>query len=259
MIELRFKEYVARVEAGELIGFAVSGHEFIHQKGSPGWRSSDTEMFPIIGPTNEANFRVSTTKGDAVQDQHGLLREIPYRSCSSTATKTVYKKEYFAGQPVENSKFPAKSTEQWLSWPYDFVFEKSFELAEGGLMITFTVSGDLGMPFMLGYHPAFKLYTESPTIQAGDTTISLSQVLAVGNRALYVPGTNSVTLSDKKDITVRTEGFGHFMLWTEVPNMVCMEPISFYPYNVPQNELHSGFQIMGKEPMVFKVGLFPRN
>jgi galactose mutarotase-like enzyme len=213
-------------------------------------------MFPIIGPTNEANFRVSTSKGEAIQDQHGLLREIPYEILSSTPTTAVYKKEYFAGEPIENSKYPLKSTEQWLSWPFTFSFQKSFELVNKGLEITFTVAGDQGMPFMLGYHPAFKLYSSSPTIQAGPDIITLSEILAVGNRALPVPDTESLTLRDTENITIKTEGFGKFMLWTEVPNMVCMEPISFYPYAVPQDRLHTGFLTLEKDPMVFKVGLY---
>ena len=70
MVTLKNKNSQVGIDAGELVSYVVNGHEFIHQKGSPGWGSADTEMFPIIGPVNEAGFRVQTPKGSAVQDQH---------------------------------------------------------------------------------------------------------------------------------------------------------------------------------------------
>ncbi|MGB5818268.1 MAG: aldose 1-epimerase [Saonia sp.] len=242
-----------RVAAGELIGYEVAGHEYIHQKGSPGWRSSDTEMFPIIGPTREANFRVHLPTDNAIQDQHGLLRELDYNLVSRSETKVAFEKVYKAGTPVENSKYPEKSTERLLTWPFDFRFLKTFELKEKGLQITFTVSGAKDMPFMLGYHPAFKLHTVSPMIIANGKSISLEEVLAVGSRALEVPDCSTIILKDKNELTLKTEGFSSFMLWTEVPNMVCIEPITFYPYAVDQQKLHKGFQYLDGAAKEFKV------
>ena len=69
---LQHNAQTVRIDDGELIAYLVGAREYIHQKGSPGWRSSDTEMFPIIGPTAEAGFAVETPRGKATQDQHGL-------------------------------------------------------------------------------------------------------------------------------------------------------------------------------------------
>ncbi|WP_394747161.1 aldose epimerase family protein [Spongiimicrobium salis] len=257
MITLQaFGQYVG-VDSGELISYRKEGHEYIHQKGSPGWRSSDTEMFPIIGPTQEAAFRVKTPKGTAVQDQHGLLRELEYRLVDSSSTMAVFEKEYSAGTAVKNSKYPEKSSEATLEWPYDFRFRKHFVLGEKGLEIHFEIEAKEEMPFMLGYHPAFKLYTEKPLVLANDKEISLASVLAVGNRAFQLAHCTSIGLKDKKELQIVTEGFGHFMLWTEVPNMICIEPITFYPYAVSQQDLHQGFQHTGEILKTFKVCLFP--
>ena len=236
------------------MGFEVDGHEFIHQKGSPGWGSSDTEMFPIIGPVNEADFKVQVPRSNAIQDQHGLLRQLPYELISNSSNAAVFSKAYKAATPVLNSKYPDKSTEQYLTWPYNFQFEKSFDIKDNQLKITFKVTGERNMPFMLGYHPAFKLYAENPTIVTPERTITLDQVLEVGHRALQVADTTSVTLKDKRDITIQTQGFGHFMCWTEVRNMVCIEPITFYPYVVDQRLLHEGFDHL-MESASFKVTL----
>ena len=257
MVKLKLHDQLVKIDEGELVGYSAEGHEYIHQKGSPGWRNSDTEMFPIIGPTNEANFRVTTPKGAAVQDQHGLLREMAYQLVSQTETKAVFRKQYVSGTPIRNSKYPSKSTEEYLSWPYNFEFTKSFEILENGLRIQFKITAEEGMPFMLGYHPAFKLTSERASIKTAERTIALQEVLDVGSRALPVMNCNSLTLVDVGELIIKTEGFGNFMLWTEVPNMLCIEPITFYPYAVSQKKLHSGFQPVNRSENIFSVIIQP--
>ena len=108
MIELVLGTSTVLIDAGELVGFRVNGFEYIHQKGNPGWRNSDTEMFPIIGPSNANKFLVSTPKGNYNQDQHGLLRELDYSIENQTKNTCVFKKKYAAYSAIENSKFPKK-------------------------------------------------------------------------------------------------------------------------------------------------------
>lgn len=242
-----------KIDAGELVSYEVDSHEYMHQKGSPGWRNADTEMFPIIGPTAEAGFLVETPRDVAIQDQHGLLREMEYELVSQTAVEAVYKKSYVKKTPITNSKYPEKSNKQFLYWTYDFQFEKKFKLTDNGLEISFIVSGERDSPFMLGYHPAFNLVTKNPVVIVEEHSISLSQVMAVGSRAFKVIGYDEVILKDKNELRIRTEGFGNFMLWTEVPNMICIEPITFYPYEVEQKNLHDGFQYLQDTSKTFKV------
>ncbi|MBT2162319.1 aldose 1-epimerase [Zobellia barbeyronii] len=253
MIELKFENQKVHIDAGELVSYTVDGYEYIHQKGSPGWRSSDTEMFPIIGPTADAKFQVQTPRDIAIQDQHGLLREMAYEVVSTTDAEAVLKKKYTTGTRIKNSKFPNKSNKEWLFWTYDFNFKKTFRLSQDGLEVNFTISGERDMPFMLGYHPAFKLYAERPVVVAGEKEITLAEIMAVGNRAFQVPGCTEVVLKDQKELRIRTEGFGNFMLWTEVPNMVCIEPITFYPYAVAQTKLHEGFDYLKDEDAQYRV------
>ncbi len=105
------------IEKGELISFQKDNKEYIHQKGNKGWRNSDDEMFPIIGPTSKNNFRVHTKNGDAIQDQHGLLRELEYTLISSDENSANFIKKYKKNTLINNSKFPKKSTEENLFWP----------------------------------------------------------------------------------------------------------------------------------------------
>ncbi len=257
-MELQILDHKVGIDAGELVSYQVGGYEYMHQKGSPGWRSTDTEMFPVIGPTAEAGFRVQVSRANAIQDQHGLLRELAYETVSKTETSAIFLKNYKSGTVVENSKYPEKSTARLLIWPFDFQFRKTFILTEKSLEIIFTVIGERDMPFMLGYHPAFKLRSSNPKIISPGRSIDLSEVLEAGSRALEVPDCKDITLNDEKGVNLKTEGFGHFMLWTEVPNMICIEPITFYPYAVPQAKLHDGFQHLEGTREEFKVWITPQ-
>ncbi len=257
MLTLTRNNHRVVVDGGELVSYQVDGHEFIHQKGDPGWKNSDTEMFPIIGPTADAGFRVHVPRGNAIQDQHGLLRDMDYELVEYSDTNAIYRKVYIKGTIVMNSKFPEKSTAQRLIWPFDFTFEKQFNLTDEGLKISFLVSGEKDMPFMLGYHPAFKLYSESPSIKTNTGLIGLDEIIKAGSSAFELSDCEAVVLIDNNEMHIETEGFGHFMLWTEVPNMVCIEPITFYPYAVAQEELHEGFIHLDTEEKIFRIMLKP--
>ena len=219
------------IEKGELISFKVSNTEYIHQKGNKGWRNSDDEMFPIIGPTSKNNFRVHTKNGDAIQDQHGLLREMDYTLITSNKTSAIFIKKYTKNTKIKNSKFPKKSSEEALFWTFDFTFKKIFTLKNDILTIDFIVNSEKYMPFMLGYHPAFLLSnTGKETLISGDKKITLSDVYKEGSNAFPILNSNKIILKNinKNDLEITTKNFNNFMLWTEVDNMICIEPITQY-------------------------------
>ncbi len=225
------KNAIVKIDKGELISFQKDGIEYIHQKGNKGWRKSDDEMFPVIGPTHKNNFKVHTQQGDAIQDQHGLLRELEYSLISSNDKSANFIKEYTKNTLIKNSKFPEKSTEENLFWPYDFSFEKVFTLKNEELTIDFIITSNEKMPFMLGYHPAFLLSnTGYETLVSDIKKITIEDVLKVGHNAFPVLDTNKIILKniDKNDLEITTKGFYNFMLWTEVNNMLCIEPITHY-------------------------------
>ena len=187
------------VDQGELVSYKKNKLEFIHQKGSSGWKNADTEMFPIIGPNSINNYRLVTPKGTAIQDQHGMLRELNYELKAKTKMSLTYQKTYVKNNQVKNSKFPKKSTAEYLHWPYDFYFEKKFYLSNQSLSIEFTVNAEKDMPFMLGYHPAFMLSGEgSEYLRTKNKMISIQEVLQAGAGALPVFQTNHIELIYKK-------------------------------------------------------------
>jgi hypothetical protein len=218
---LKNKDCKVIIEKGELISFQHNNHEYIHQKGNKGWRNSDDEMFPVIGPTAKNNFIVHTKNGDAILDQHGLLRELEYSLVSFDKNSATFVKKYKKNTQITNSKFPEKSSEEKLFWLFDFTFQKNFTLERDVLNIEFIIESEKGMPFMLGYHPAFLL---------SDTEITLADVYKSGSNAFPVLNSDKIILKNinRKNLEITTKGFDNFMLWTEVDNMLCIEPITQY-------------------------------
>ncbi len=257
MVILKNGNQVVKIEGGELVSYRAEGYEFMHQKGEPGWGNTDTEMFPIIGPTAGAGYRVQVPKGNAVQDQHGLLRELTYIPEGQEEHSASYVKDYKAGTLVSNSKYPDRSKAPKLMWPFSFVFRKHFHLDEEGLRITFLISGERDMPYMVGYHPAFQLRSPDARVIAEGKSIGLKEVMASGDRALEIADTETLVLEDEKNMGIRTRGFGRFMLWSPTPNMICVEPVTFYPYAVEQTALHEGFRFLDRPEIKFEVMLIP--
>ncbi|MFM1877587.1 MAG: hypothetical protein RLZZ241_453 [Bacteroidota bacterium] len=246
----------ARVTSGQLTGLRLGETEFMHTADQPGWSNSDTEMFPVIGPTLQQNYRIEVPRGTAVLDQHGFLRDMPYAMESCTESELMLVKRYSANTPVRNGKFPQRSTEESLTWPYSFTFRKQFSLYPNHLEITFSISGDSGMPFMLGYHPAFRIHSAKARVLGCNTTVNFEDIIAVGDRALPVPRCERITLEDYHSLHIETSGFSHFMLWTPHPEMLCIEPITYYPY-VEGGTLQDGFSKLSDVTTAFKVRLFP--
>lgn len=233
MIKLYNSKATVNIDEGELVNYIFDTEELIHQKENPGWNSADTEMFPIIGPTEPNDFNVSTPKGDCFQDQHGLLRELNYSLVENSATIATFSKHYTANTLIPNSKYPKKSSVKEVSWPYDFKFTKRFELFEDRLVVSFEIVSEAGMPFMLGYHPTFMLNSNlDETCKTTSQEFSIDDVLNAGSKAYPVINSDKISLIKKKgrNIEITTKGFDNFMLWTEVSNMVCIEPITAYPH-----------------------------
>jgi len=238
--------FSAEIINGELVSFKNNSHEFIHQKGNKGWRNSDDEMFPVIGPTSKNNFLVHTKKGDAILDQHGLLRELEYSLVSSNDNSVSFIKTYKKNSFVKNSKFPKKSDIEHLFWPYNFNFQKNFKIEKNRLKIEFIIESEKGMPFMLGYHPAFLLSNSgTETLQTTTAKITLKEVLEAGSNAYPVLNCTKIELKNigKNNIEISTTGFNNLMLWTEVNNMICIEPITQYTSYVEQEYLNKHMQL----------------
>jgi hypothetical protein len=253
------KRHQVTIDKGELISYIFDDSEIMHQKGNPGWRNVDTEMFPLIGATSPNAFIVSTPRGVCKQDQHGLLRELEYSAKNYTVNSVSFDKSYVKNTKVKNTKFPEKSTESLVSWPYNFEFTKFFELTNNGLVVKFEIKAEKGMPYMLGYHPAFMLNgNKKEIIKTPLKEISLDKIIGVGDSAFPILNTTRLTLITEKgpNINIETKGFENYMLWTPASNMLCIEPVTYYP-NATKDCLTPGMFRSAKDLDVFEVYIRP--
>lgn len=249
-----------KIKAGELVSYTFDGEELIHQKGSPGWENSDTEMFPIIGPVKANEYRVNTNKGLGIQDQHGFLKDLNYNLIQSENHEVTFEKNYKGNSKIENSLFPKRSTEREVFWPFDFTFSKSFKLTNEALHIEFVLNAEKGMPFMLGYHPAFKLSgNNNEHFIVSGKRIDLQEVIDKGGPSFPFFNVDGISLFKKEghNVSIKTKGFKNMMLWTEVNNMVCMEPITQYPDLKNQNYSESNLRILQENKELFTVKIAP--
>lgn len=71
-----------------------------------------------------------------------------------------------------------------------------------------------------------------------DLTINLESIVKAGSDAFPVLRSEKIILKNvsRNDLEVATKGFNNFMLWTEVENMLCIEPITQYPSNNKNTE-----------------------
>jgi Galactose mutarotase and related enzymes len=95
-------------------------------------------------------------------------------------------------------------------WPYNFCFEKQFSITEKQLTITFILTSEKNMPFMLGFHPAFLLSnTGKEVVVSKIKTANLDAVYTAGHNALPFLNTDAVTLkhTNKPNITIQTTNF----------------------------------------------------
>ena len=119
------------------------------------------------------------------------------------------------------------------------------------LKIEFIINSEVGMPFMLGYHLAFLLSNSGKeSLETKKQCISLEDVYNAGSKAFPVLNSNKITLKNinKKDLEISTKGFENFMLWTEVNNMLCIEPITQYTSYTDQQFSEENMRLsQGKE------------
>ncbi len=248
---------IVKIEKGELINYQFNKEELMHQKGSPGWENTDTEMFPVIGSTFANKNIVSTKKGNAIQDQHGFLRELNYQLLEHSSVKSVYVKNYKANTKIKNNRFPESSREEFVYWAFDFVFKKSFELSNKSLKITFELTSDEGMPFMLGYHPAFKLSGDKTEYcLVSGKNVSIQEVIDKGGPSFPFFDLEEISLIKEQgyNVKVKASGFENMMLWTEFNNMICIEPITQYPDLEKQKYSEKNLRIStGKEKFITEI------
>ncbi|MDD5181971.1 MAG: hypothetical protein PHC66_02250 [Candidatus Nanoarchaeia archaeon] len=252
LIELEFEQLKAKINPGneQLVSLTSEGVEYFHDGGmdtysGPGWKNSEIVPFPIFGPA--ADSKVMVDELEFYLEQHGISRHTkgnPFVPKTQIGNNAIVLVQGYDGHKIANPKYSeGNGHPEHLNWlPYKL--EKKFTLDEEGLFCEFilTNTSDIEMPYMIGWHPAFKLQgrVEDGIFLTGNKElISLDAVIKSSKdpekTAYFVENTNSVTYMDnisKRGINVSSKDFGNcVMLWMPERDagMFCIEHTSRLP------------------------------
>lgn len=213
---------------GTLESLQYNKKEYMHDPHNP-WRSNTAiEMFPVIWSTTAQEYRVETPRGVWHVDQHGFVRDAEYAYVYHEQDSAVFRMDYIAHTPIQNSKYPHRSTLEYHTWPYNVSITKTYLLTENWLEISFLLECEDDMPYMFGYHPAFVLsWNQTETIN----DIPLSDIMKTWDNSYIFEKTKNITLTyeDGQTLTMSHDWCGQTIARCPVATMLCIEPVTWYP------------------------------
>ena len=267
---------------GQLVSFMCNGIEYMHDGGissysGPGWGNSEVVPFPIFGPADNQEVKVGKNKYSL--EQHGISRhtaENPFKPVKQKKKSAISLVQKYDGRKISNPKYkPGNGHPEKLYWlPY--TLEKVFELTNEGLscQLIITNDSDSEMPFMIGWHPAFKVFgsvDEGEFInEEGVCLATLQEVINQSaippEEALTIKGLYSVSYRNKntgKGVKVSSNNFSdNIMLWSpsEEAGMLCIEHTSQLPVYDEQNYFGEpkDFELLAPgEKRIYSIELIP--
>jgi galactose mutarotase-like enzyme len=242
---------VVNPENGQLVSFISNGIEYFHDGGKssfegPGWRNSEIVPYPIFGPADNHEVKV----GEKVfsLEQHGISRHTKENSFlpnNQEKNNILTLVQRYDGRDINNPKYePSNGHPEHLNW-FPYTLEKTFELTNEGLVcqLKLTNDSDIDMPYMIGWHPAFKVLGNVDEGEfLNDSGICIATLEEVISRSIIPPeealtkkGINSVTYRNKntgQGVKVSSNDFSNnIMLWSPGydTGMLCIEHTSQLP------------------------------
>ena len=119
----------------------ADGRELMTNADPAFWRGRAPILFPIVGRLNDD---VLWLDGDSYRmEKHGFARRSMFDPVDVTGTTASFRM--------------TDNVETYAQFPFHFLLEISFAIADATLVMTATIgnSGDTPMPFSFGWHPAF--------------------------------------------------------------------------------------------------------
>ncbi|MDD5528556.1 MAG: hypothetical protein PHX21_00840 [bacterium] len=250
IINIETKNNKALVCSGELVSFQQDGINYIHGGGKPtdlkqkedysGWQKSEIIMFPIVGAV--VGYKVKLGDTYVNHDIHGISNALEFVTESRESNSVQLIQRYDGATPIKNPNYkPGSVCPEYLEWPFKYELRKSIQLTETGIKIgiSLTNKSDMDMPYMLGFHPAFKTLGKVETatfIEPGGSGYSLEEVIkeSEGNGALFLKGVERLVYENKstgKGFEFVSENFNNIMMWSpgKDSGMFCVEPITNLP------------------------------
>ncbi len=246
IICIKSGEVEVSVHKGRVCSLKKNGVEFMHgasksqelqdEDDKKGWSKSEITMFPLIGPAEDYCMRVGSYS--APLDGHGLTRNFSFEIVFHKKNHLKLRQKYLAHSLIKNKKYvKGNGRPEYLSWPFSYVLDKDIEIIENEVHVRLSVenSSDRKMPFMLGWHPAFKFLSnaEGAYFSVESKKHSLNEVLGAPGGVIFVDGKKISFRNNENNLglDMETKGFSHFMLWSpgREAGMVCIEPVTHLP------------------------------
>lgn len=127
----------------QLMNLGLDGNEYLWQGDPAFWNRRSPVLFPIVGVLRDG--RATSAQGEVVLPRHGCARDFEHNVMEQDSSHVVFELD-------ANEKTRA-------AFPYDFRLNMGYELREGALYQSYTVTntGEVDLPFTFGAHPAFNV------------------------------------------------------------------------------------------------------
>lgn len=148
----------------------ATGREYMWNADPQFWKRTSPVLFPLVGGLKGGVYRLDGR--EYPMGQHGFARDMEFKLKSQVANEIW---------------FTLKSDEETMSrYPYPFLLELGYELAERTVIVKWSVRNPVGdsMYFSIGGHPAFLCPIEEGTKQT-DYGIRLDAEGQVAVSTLY--------------------------------------------------------------------------
>ena len=253
---LKNKKISIEIFQGQIINLKKESFEYFHGGGKSeesknnldkkGWSNSEIIMFPIVGPAKE--FCVNVDESSFSQDQHGVARILTFDE-KKTSDKSICLTQTHDGKTlINNPKYlPSNKRPKNLEWPFAYTLEKQINLSDDKVIVTLTLinQSNEDMPYMLGWHPAFRVLGDDDNLFETDNgkQFNLNDILTASIDGAYIlEGINSIKYTNRKTgrgVELLAKDFGNMMLWSpgKDAGMFCTEPVTHLPDFAERNFL----------------------
>ncbi|MBW2991362.1 hypothetical protein KY348_06710 [Candidatus Woesearchaeota archaeon] len=250
---------------GQIVGISKDRVQFMHGGGlldllkteedKKGWQNSEIVMFPVVGPVKD--YQVQIGKDTHPMDQHGISRILGFGNINVQPNMAFLTQIHDGKTLLPNPKHEKDKTRpESLDWPFRYKLNKIiYPESEEILKVRFYLKGPnkKNMPYMLGWHPAFKMHGPASegvfynlTNQSPVHRVTLEEVIEASNSkegALKLEGMRDIRYMNRqagRGISIYTTGFDHLMLWCpgKESGMFCIEPVTHIPSLEKQTKPH---------------------
>ncbi len=188
----------------ELKSLIVGGRELMWSADPKFWPKTSPLLFPMIGTLKNGSTSIGGKEYKITK--HGFARDLELTPESVSATGAL---------------FTLKQNDYTLQmYPFDFTFSIHYTLKADGIVITQKIKNDGSddMPYCLGAHPAFALYSDMTDYRLEFPKPETASVpLYDTSKGVYIDETRTQLMKDECVLPLKHEMFYQDVVYFEHP------------------------------------------